>query len=79
MAGALTSERRLLSSAAVIAAATIFGLTYSLTAPLIAVDLANRAYSEAFIGVNAACVAVLASVHAGLGPVLRKRAATTGL
>jgi hypothetical protein len=55
MAGALTSEtRRLLSSAAVIAAATIFGLTYSLTAPLIAVDLANRGYSETFIGINAA-------------------------
>ena len=49
-----SETRRLLSSAAVIAAATIFGLTYSLTAPLIAVDLASRGYSETFIGINAA-------------------------
>jgi MFS family permease len=46
--------RRLLSTAAVIAAATVFGLTYSLSAPLIAVDLDARGYSETFIGANAA-------------------------
>jgi hypothetical protein len=41
------------STAAVIAAATIFGLTYSLSAPLIALDLDARGYSETFIGFNA--------------------------
>ncbi len=46
--------RHLLSSAAVIAAATIFGLTYSLSAPLIALNLDARGYSETFIGINAA-------------------------
>jgi Na+/melibiose symporter-like transporter len=42
------------STAAVIAAATIFGLTYSLSAPLIALDLDARGYSETFIGFNSA-------------------------
>ena len=46
--------RRMFSTAAVIAAATIFGLTYSLSAPLIALDLDARGYSETFIGFNAA-------------------------
>lgn len=50
--------RRLLSIGAVIAAATTFGLTYSLSAPLIAADLAARGYSETFIGANAAMHAV---------------------
>ena len=49
-----STSRRLLSSAAVIGAASIFGLTYSLSAPLIALDLDARGYSEAFIGANAA-------------------------
>ncbi len=44
---------RVFSTAAVIAAATIFGLTYSLSAPLIALDLDARGYSETFIGFNA--------------------------
>ena len=44
----------MVSTAAVIAAATIFGLTYSLSAPLIAVDLDKRGFSETFIGINAA-------------------------
>lgn len=43
-----------LSMAAVIATAAIFGLTYSLTAPLIAVQLAQRGYGEFTIGLNAA-------------------------
>ncbi|WNN43101.1 MFS transporter [Winslowiella toletana] len=38
----------------VISAVTIFGLTYGLSAPLIAITLANHGYSEAFIGINAA-------------------------
>jgi MFS family permease len=42
------------SSAAVIVVASIFGLTYSLSAPLIALDLSAKGYSEAFIGFNAA-------------------------
>ena len=54
----LSSARRLASTAAVIAAATIFGLTYSLSAPLIAVDLDKHGFSETFIGLNAAMHAV---------------------
>ena len=49
-----SSARRIISTAAVIAAATIFGLTYSLSAPLIAVDLDKQGFSETFIGINAA-------------------------
>lgn len=48
----------LLSRAAVIATAMIFGLTYSLSAALIALDLAERGMSEALIGTNAAMHAV---------------------
>jgi MFS family permease len=48
------ATRRMFSTAAVIAAATIFGLTYSLSAPLIALDLDARGYSETFIGFNSA-------------------------
>ena len=51
-------RRRLLSSIAVIAVAAIFGLTYGLSAPLIAVDLAERGAGEFLIGLNAAMHAV---------------------
>lgn len=44
----------LLSLAAVIATAAIFGLTYSLSASLIALDLAERDARESVIGLNAA-------------------------
>jgi MFS family permease len=44
----------LLSLAAVIATAAIFGLTYSLSASLIALDLAERGATESVIGLNAA-------------------------
>ena len=44
----------LLSLAAVIATAAIFGLTYSLSASLIALDLAERGARESVIGLNAA-------------------------
>jgi MFS family permease len=44
----------LLSLAAVIATAAIFGLTYSLSAALIALDLAARGVTESLIGLNAA-------------------------
>ncbi|MCZ7935283.1 MFS transporter [Agrobacterium leguminum] len=38
--------------------ATIFGLTYGLSAPLIALELAEAGYSESFIGANGAMYAV---------------------
>src|SRR5262245_35463168 len=44
----------LLSLAAVIATSTIFGLTYSLSAALIALDLAERGAEKSVIGLNAA-------------------------
>ncbi len=44
----------LLARGAVIATAMMFGLTYSLSAALIALDLAERGLSEAAIGANAA-------------------------
>ncbi|TDT89584.1 putative MFS family arabinose efflux permease [Azorhizobium sp. AG788] len=48
----------LVSRAAVILTATMFGLTYSLSAPLIALDLAQRGLSDGLIGANAAMHAV---------------------
>ncbi|TCT07567.1 MFS transporter [Aquabacter spiritensis] len=48
----------LLSRGAVIATAMMFGLTYSLSATLIALDLAERGLDEAVIGANAAMHAV---------------------
>ena len=48
----------LLSRGAVIATAMMFGLTYSLSAALIALDLAERGFSEGLIGANAAMHAV---------------------
>lgn len=49
---------RLLALAAVIATATMFGLTYSLSASLIALDLVRRGSSELTIGANAAMHAI---------------------
>lgn len=57
-----------LSMAAVIAAATTFGLTYSLTAPLIAMSLMARGHSSLFIGMNAAMHAVGVLLAAPLLP-----------
>jgi MFS family permease len=48
----------LLSRAAVIATAAMFGLTYSLSATLIALDLAERGVTEWLIGANAAMHAI---------------------
>ncbi|HTC16241.1 MAG TPA: MFS transporter [Steroidobacteraceae bacterium] len=67
------NARRLFSTAAVIAAATIFGLTYSLSAPLIALDLDKRGFSETFIGANAAMHAVGVLLIAPLLPRLAAR------
>lgn len=65
--------RRLVSVGAVIAAATVFGLTYSLSSPLIAVSLKARGYSDTFIGVNAAMHAVGVLLIAPLLPWLAAR------
>ncbi|MBX3700991.1 MAG: MFS transporter [Dokdonella sp.] len=50
----LTAAQRRGSMIAVIATAAIFGLTYGLSAPLIADNLAERGAGEALIGANAA-------------------------
>lgn len=55
---AISDASTLLARGAVIATAMVFGLTYSLTAPLIAFDLAARGLSETVIGANAAMHAV---------------------
>lgn len=53
-----TEASTVLARGAVIATAMVFGLTYSLSAPLIAFDLAARGLSETLIGANAAMHAV---------------------
>jgi MFS family permease len=53
-AAAPAARGHLRSLAAVIVTAAIFGLTYSLSAALIALDLAARGVTEALIGANAA-------------------------
>ncbi|WP_430390299.1 MFS transporter [Dyella sp. 20L07] len=65
--------RQRLSTGAVIAAATIFGLSYSLSAPLIAMSLADRGYGSAFIGLNAAMHAMGVLLIAPLMPSLAAR------
>ncbi|MFG1212331.1 MFS transporter [Xanthobacter flavus] len=54
----LPEASTLVARGAVIATAMVFGLTYSLTAPLIAFDLAARGIGETVIGANAAMHAV---------------------
>jgi MFS family permease len=66
----LTRCKRQLSVAAVVAAATTFGLTYSLSAPLIAMSLMARGHSSLFIGVNAAMHALGVLLAAPLLPGL---------
>lgn len=53
-----TTRSTLAGRAAVIATATMFGLTYSLSAALIALDLTSRGLGEAVVGANAAMHAV---------------------
>lgn len=55
---AIAPARRVASIAAVVTTAAIFGLTYGLSAPLIAVNLAARGASESLIGLNAAMHAI---------------------
>lgn len=61
------------SRAAVIAAATIFGLTYGLSAPLIALALSKRGLGETLIGLNAAMYALGVLAVAALLPGLAAR------
>lgn len=72
---AISPQRRNLSRAAVIATAAIFGLTYGLSAPLIAVDMAARGAGEGLIGLNAAMHAVGVLL---IAPVLPKLAVRFG-
>ncbi|HWX47090.1 MAG TPA: MFS transporter [Roseomonas sp.] len=64
---------RFLSLAAVIGAAAIFGLTYSLTAPLVALNLAERGVGETMIGLNAAMHALGVLLVAPILPRLAGR------
>jgi MFS family permease len=57
----------------VIAAAAIFGLTYGLAAPLIALDLRRRGLGETAIGLNAALYGLGALAAAALLPALSAR------
>jgi len=60
----------ILSRAAVIATAAMFGLTYSLSAPLIAMNMAREGASETLIGMNAAMHAIGVLITALLLPRL---------
>ena len=64
---------RLLSMGAVIGAATIFGLSYSLCAPLIAMSLAAGGHSGSYIGLNAAMHALGVLLIAPAMPSLASR------
>ena len=75
----LTSTQRRLSLAAVIATAAIFGLTYGLSAPLIADNLAEWGSGEALIGANAAMHALGVLLIAPLLPRLAVRYGQRGL
>jgi len=74
-----SGQTHFLSTAAVIATATIFGLTYSLTAPLIALQLAQRGFGEFYIGLNAAMHAAGVLLIAPLLPRLAVRFGARGL
>lgn len=50
----LSRGQLLLSLAVVIGTASVFGLTYSLTAPLVALSLTEQGVTETIIGINAA-------------------------
>jgi MFS family permease len=65
--------QQLLSTGAVIAAATVFGLSYSLSAPLIAMSLVARGYASTFIGLNAAMHALGVLLIAPVMPSLAAR------
>lgn len=68
-----SSSSNILSRAAVISTAAMFGLTYSLSAPLIAMNMAREGASETLIGMNAAMHAVGVLITALLLPRLVAR------
>ncbi|MFX8766644.1 hypothetical protein ABTM49_21020, partial [Acinetobacter baumannii] len=57
-APSLDPATRRITLAAVIACISVFGLTYGLTAPLIALLMARQGASDALIGINSAMHAV---------------------
>lgn len=57
----------------ILLAVMIFGLTYGLSAPLIAIRLVNEGYGEIFVGINAAIHAVGVFIVAPFLPVLCRR------
>lgn len=69
----------ILSRAAVISTAAMFGLTYSLSAPLIAMNMAREGASETLIGMNAAMHAVGVLITALLLPRLVAKLGPRGL
>ncbi|MFE0753435.1 MFS transporter [Inquilinus sp. NPDC058860] len=69
----LQPRRRVAGRAVVVATATIFGLTYGLAAPLIALQLTERGYEETVIGLNAALHAVGVLAVAPALPRLARR------
>jgi MFS family permease len=75
----LSARQRRISSVAVIMTATIFGLTYGLTAPLIAANLAVRGAGESLIGANAAMHAAGVLLLAPILPRLAVRFGQRGL
>ena len=80
----LAPPAHIASRAAVIMTAAVFGLTYSLSAALIAIDLAEMGLDEVLIGANAAMHAVGVLAMAFLLPRLAsflgmRRAVVTGL
>ena len=72
-------RKRLIALIAVIIAASIFGLVYGLTAPLIGVDLADLGYGEFVIGLNATMHAVGVLLIAPVLPRLTRRFGTRTL
>ncbi|MCO4319601.1 MFS transporter [Phyllobacterium sp. 21LDTY02-6] len=61
------------ATAIVVLTAAIFGLTYGLSAPLIALELAEAGYSEGFIGANGAMYAIGVLLAAPYLPRLAQR------
>ncbi|MHC1551512.1 MFS transporter [Phyllobacterium sp. K27] len=61
------------TTAVVVLTAAIFGLTYGLSAPLIALELAEAGYSEGFIGANGAMYAIGVLLAAPYLPGLAQR------
>lgn len=69
----LQPRRRMAASAVVVATAAIFGLTYGLSAPLIALQLTARGYEETVVGLNAALYAAGVLAVAPVLPRLARR------